>query len=67
LTLEQVFETALGVVGPDRLLFGTDSSFFPRGWNGEVYERQKTALRSVGVGASAQQSIFHGNFARLFS
>jgi uncharacterized protein len=55
------------VVGPDRLLFGTDSSFFPRGWNGEVYERQKTALKSVGVGASAQQSIFHDNFARLFS
>ena len=27
-----VFRQALSVVGPDRLLFGSDSSFFPRGW-----------------------------------
>lgn len=66
LTLEQVFRSALDVVGPDRLLFGTDSSFFPRGWNGEIYERQKAALKSIGVGDGAQRSIFHGNFARLF-
>jgi predicted TIM-barrel fold metal-dependent hydrolase len=67
LTLEQVFKTAIEVVGPDRLLFGTDSSFFPRGWNREVYERQKAALKSIGVGDGAQQSIFHDNFARLFA
>ena len=45
LTLEQVFKTALDVVGPDRLLFGTDSSFFPRGWNGEIYQQQKIRAR----------------------
>ena len=32
LTLDAVFRQALAVVGPRRLLFGTDSSFFPRGW-----------------------------------
>jgi hypothetical protein len=67
LTLEQVFKTALDVVGPDRLLFGTDSSFFPRGWNTEIYDRQRAALRSIGAGAGAQQSICHDNFARLFA
>ena len=67
LTLEQVFKTALDVVGPDRLLFGTDSSFFPRGWNREVYERQRTALNSIGVGKPAQEKIFGENFARLFA
>jgi predicted TIM-barrel fold metal-dependent hydrolase len=67
LSLEQVFKTALDVVGPDRLLFGSDSSFFPRGWNREVYERQKAALKSIGLGDGAQQSIFHDNFARLFA
>ena len=67
LTLEQVFKTALDVVGPNRLVFGTDSSFFPRGWNGEVYERQKAALTSIGIDHRAQQSIFHDNFARLFA
>ena len=54
LTLEQVFKTALDVVGPDRLIFGTDSSFFPRGWNGEVHQKQKSALDAIGVGADVQ-------------
>src|SRR4030095_3473813 len=31
LTLAGVFRQALAVAGPDRLLFGSDSSFFPRG------------------------------------
>jgi predicted TIM-barrel fold metal-dependent hydrolase len=66
LTLEHVFKTALDVVGPERLLFGTDSSFFPRGWNREVFERQETALNSIGVGKPAQEKIFGENFARLF-
>ncbi len=66
LTLEQVFQTALEVLGPDRLLFGTDSSFFPRGWNREIYERQKAALDAIGAKAEDQQRIFAGNFERLF-
>ena len=67
LTLEQVFKTALDVVGPDRLIFGTDSSFFPRGWNREVYARQKAALSAIGVGEAVEKKIFSDNFARLFS
>jgi predicted TIM-barrel fold metal-dependent hydrolase len=67
LTLEQVFKTALDVVGPDRLIFGTDSSFFPRGWNGEVHQKQKSALDAIGVSADDQKKIFSENFARLFS
>lgn len=67
LTLDQVFRTALDVVGPDRLLFGTDSSFFPRGWNGEVYQQQKAALDAIGASAAVQQKIFGENFARLFA
>ena len=67
LTLEQVFKTALDVVGPDRLIFGTDSSFFPRGWNGEIHQKQKSALDAIGVSADHQNRIFSQNFARLFS
>ena len=66
LTLEQVFKTALDVVGPDRLIFGTDSSFFPRGWNGEIHQKQKSALDAIGVSADSQKKIFSDNFARLF-
>ena len=67
LTLEQVFQAALNVVGPDRLLFGSDSSFFPRGWNRAVYEAQKASLEKIGAPADVQEKIFGGNFARLFS
>lgn len=66
LTLEQVFRTALDVAGAGRLLFGTDSSFFPRGWNRDVYVRQKAALDGLGIAAVDQDKIFAGNFTRLF-
>lgn len=66
LSLEQVYQTALDVVGPERLLFGTDSSFFPRGWNREVYRQQKAALGNLGIAAAEQDKIFGGNFRRLF-
>ena len=66
LTLEQVFKTALDVVGPDRLIFGTDSSFFPRGWQRMIYDQQRTALNAIGVAESVQKKIFGENFARLF-
>ena len=67
LTLEGVFRQALAVVGPDRLLFGTDSSFFPRGWQKPVYEAQRAALDAIGASDDARQKIFGGNFSRLFT
>ena len=66
LTLAQVFRTALDVVGPDRLLFGTDSSFFPRGWNKAIVERQQQALDEAGVEDATRGKILGGNFDRLF-
>jgi hypothetical protein len=48
LTLETVFRTALSVAGASRLLFGTDSSFFPRGWHRPVFEAQKHLVESAG-------------------
>ena len=66
LTLESVFGQALAVVGPDRLLFGSDSSFFPRGWVKGVYEQQRAALDRLDVGADAREKIFGGNFDRVF-
>jgi predicted TIM-barrel fold metal-dependent hydrolase len=65
LTLERVFATALEVVGPARLLFGTDSSFFPRGWHRGVYEQQRAALTRIGASEHDQDQIFGGNFKRL--
>jgi len=66
LTLTEVFRQALAVVGPDRLLFGTDSSFFPRGWNRDVYERQSAVLDELGVSDEIRGKILAGNFDRIF-
>jgi len=65
--LREVFRRALNVVGPGRLLFGTDSSFFPRGWNAQVYEAQSKALYEAGLKADAAQLIFHDNLVKLFA
>jgi uncharacterized protein len=66
LTLEAVFRQALSVLGPDRLLFGTDSSFFPRGWQTSIFDAQTTALETIGVSQDDRAKILGGNFERLF-
>jgi uncharacterized protein len=66
LTLAAVFRQALAVVGPDRILFGSDSSFFPRGWVMDVYERQSSALDEIQASAEVREKIFAGNFDRVF-
>jgi len=48
------------------LLFGTDSSFFPRGWVAQVYEQQSSALDEIGASADVRDKIFGKNFDRLF-
>jgi predicted TIM-barrel fold metal-dependent hydrolase len=66
LTLAAVFRQALAVAGPDRLLFGTDSSFFPRGWVADVYAQQSAALDELGVSVEVREKVFGGNFDRVF-
>jgi predicted TIM-barrel fold metal-dependent hydrolase len=66
LTLSAVFQQALSVVGADRLLFGSDSSFFPRGWVKDVFEQQSSALDEIGATAEVREKIFSGNFDRVF-
>ena len=65
-SLDGVFRSALAVVGPSRLLFGTDSSFFPRGWQAGIYEEQQRVMGSLGVSVPDRAAIFSGNFDRLF-
>ena len=66
LDLAGVFRKALDVVGPGRLLFGTDSSWFPRGWVRPVFDVQAQALRDVGVSADVARGIFGRNLRALF-
>ncbi len=65
-TLTGVFKTAMSVLGPSRILFGTDSSFFPRGWQRAIHQAQKAAATEAGISESDQALIFGDNFDRLF-
>ena len=65
-TLEGVFQNALAVAGASRLIFGTDSSFFPRGWQAGIYEQQQRIMGSLGISVADRNAIFGGNFERLF-
>ena len=66
LSLRDVMARALDVAGPSRLLFGTDSSFFPRGWQKAIFDEQRAVLMDLGVSAEIQALVFGGNFDRLF-
>jgi len=64
-TLKDVFRKALGVYGPNRLLFGTDSSFFPRGWNRAVFDAQVEVLKELAIEPEAARAILGGNLTSL--
>jgi uncharacterized protein len=66
LTLEAVFRTAVSIAGARRLLFGSDSSFFPRGWQRAIYDMQKTAVAAAALPAADEALVFGGNFDRIF-
>ena len=66
LTLTQVFQQAIETLGPERLLFGTDSSFFPRGWQRTVLETQLSILDALKITPTARHAILADNFDRIF-
>ena len=63
--LKTVFAKAMDIYGPKRLLFGTDSSYFPRGWNRAIFDAQVEALSGLGISSDEAQGIFGGNLSRM--
>jgi predicted TIM-barrel fold metal-dependent hydrolase len=65
LTLRDVFARALDVVGPSRVMFGSDSSFFPRGWQHGIFEVQSQVLADLRLGDADRADVLSGTFARV--
>jgi predicted TIM-barrel fold metal-dependent hydrolase len=65
LSLADLFDRALGVFGPERILFGTDSSVFPRGWRRDILLAQREALGACGVREEDRARILGMNAAQL--
>jgi predicted TIM-barrel fold metal-dependent hydrolase len=47
LDLEKVFEKAVKAGGPEKIIFGTDSTFFPRGFRHNILRDQHEALKHL--------------------
>jgi hypothetical protein len=65
LDLEKLFKRTVHAVGPERVIFATDSSYFPRGFSEIYLVRQLNACKTIGIGREAIEMIFHKNAERL--
>ena len=53
-------------MGAGRLLFGSDSSFFPRGWQDPIRREQRQLLKGLALTPGEEGAIFRENFERIF-
>jgi predicted TIM-barrel fold metal-dependent hydrolase len=69
LTIIKIFEKALKAGSACRVVFGTDSSFFPRGFRYNILEEQYKAVQTICpqlcYGDDDIDLIFRGNILRL--
>jgi len=65
ITMKDLFRKAMETIGPERLIFGTDSSYFPRGFSVEYLREQLRVCYDMGLEDESIEKIFSGNAARL--
>lgn len=65
LTVADLFARTLDAVGPERLVFGTDSSFFPRGYRANILNDQLAICEELGLPPGQVDDIFSGNIRRI--
>src|SRR5262245_4944491 len=65
LTLDEVFRRTIEAFGPERIIFGTDSTTFPRGYRADVYRSQSAALERIGASIEPRNLIFGETLARI--
>ena len=65
LTLQDLFRRFHETVGPKRIIFGSDSSWFPRGFARRYLDDQLRACLQLGLSAEAIDLIFSGNARRI--
>jgi len=65
LSIKTLLKKAIETVGPDRIVFATDSSYFPRGFSVEYLREQMRACYDFGLEEESIQKIFYNNAAKL--
>lgn len=67
LTLDDLFRKFYETIGPERILFGSDSSWFPRGFALRYLQDQLRICRFMNMPHEHLQMIFGGNAARILN
>ena len=65
LSLDDLFRKAYETLGPERILFGTDSSYFPRGFSVRYLQDQLRSCYWLNFKDEDIRNIFGNNAARL--
>lgn len=65
-TVKKLFRKYMETIGPERIIFGSDSSYFPRGFAIRYLQDQIRDCRELGLAEDHIKLIFAGNAARLF-
>ncbi|MHB8064075.1 MAG: amidohydrolase family protein [Ruminiclostridium sp.] len=65
LTLKDLFKKYYETIGPERIIFGTDSEWFPRGFVKQYYDEQRKDCIELGMKQEEIKMIFRNNIARL--
>lgn len=63
--LEMLFRKYRETIGPGRILFGTDSSYFPRGYAKSYFDEQFKAMVNVGYSDDEIDKVVFGNIDDL--
>jgi len=64
-TLESLFRKFRETVGASRIVFGTDSSWFPRGFTHQYLDVQVRAMSDVGYSEDEKDQVLYRNIAEL--
>jgi predicted TIM-barrel fold metal-dependent hydrolase len=64
-TTKKLFRKYMETIGPERIIFGTDSSYFPRGFAIRYLQDQIRDCRELNMSHAQMEMIFAGNAARL--
>lgn len=64
-SVKKLFRKYMETIGPERIIFGSDSSYFPRGFAVRYLQDQIRDCRELGMHESHIALIFAGNAARL--
>jgi predicted TIM-barrel fold metal-dependent hydrolase len=65
LALSEVFARAREAMGAERILFGTDSGVFPRGYRSDIPRMQNDAMRAAGFSDGEREGVMGGNIAGI--